>query len=266
MLMNSEHLKGLTIRATDGELGTVDEFYFDDETWAIRYLTVGTGGWLGGKSVLISPFSITHTDWQARRVDVALTKEQVENSPDINTRLPVSRQHEAEFLGYYGYPYYWGGPNLWGSAFYPAPPDMSTTASMEAMADWVRGESADCHLRSDRDVTGYYIEAADGEIGHLDGFIVDDQAWAIRYVEVATRNWWPGKKVLVSPAWIERVSWNDSKAYLGLSREAIRNGPEYAESMPITRDYERRLYLHYGQPPYWLHHAEYRSSLAMSRV
>jgi hypothetical protein len=176
MLMNSAHLKGLTIRATDGELGTVDEFYFDDETWAIRYLTVETGGWLGGKPVLISPFSITHTDWQARRVDVVLTKEQVENSPDINTRLPVSRQHEAEFLGYYGYPYYWAGPNLWGSALYPAGPDMSTMASKDAMADRTRRESADCHLRSDRDVTGYYIKTADGELGHLDGFIVDDQA------------------------------------------------------------------------------------------
>ena len=110
----------MTIRATDGELGTVDELYFDDETWAIRYLTVETGGWLGGRQVLISPISVAHTDWQAQRLDVALTKKQVENSPDINTHQPVSRQHEAAYLGYYGYPYYWGGPYLWGPAFYPA--------------------------------------------------------------------------------------------------------------------------------------------------
>jgi hypothetical protein len=120
MLTNATHLKGLVIRATDGELGTVDQFYFDDETWAIRYLTVETGGWLGGRRVLISPFSVVHTDWQAKRLDVALTKKQVENSPDIDTHQPVSRQHEAAYLGYYGYPYYWGGPYLWGPAFYPA--------------------------------------------------------------------------------------------------------------------------------------------------
>ena len=119
MLTNVTFLKGLVIQATDGELGTVDQFYFDDETWAIRYLTVETGGWLGGRQVLISPFSILHTDWPAKRLDVALTKKQVENSPDINTHQPVSRQHEAEYNRYYGYPYYWGGPYMWGPAFYP---------------------------------------------------------------------------------------------------------------------------------------------------
>ena len=242
MLTNATHLKGFVIRATDGELGTVDQFYFDDETWAIRYLTVETGGWLGGRQVLISPISVVHTDWQAKRLDVALTKKQVENSPDIDTHKPVSRQHEAAYLGYYGYPYYWGGPYLWGPAFYPAGLAIPTTASTEAMADRIRRESTDSHLRSTEAVTGYHIEAADGEIGHVDGFVVDDEAWAIRYIEVATRNWWPGKKVLVSPAWIERVSWEDSKVYVGLSREAIKNGPEYVESMPITREYENRLY------------------------
>src|ERR1700683_2509595 len=107
MLTNSTNLKGFTIRARDGELGTVDQFYFDDETWAIRYLTVETGGWLGGRQVLISPISVVHTDWQHKRLDVALTKKQVERSPDIDAHEPVSRQHEAAFFGYYGYPYYW---------------------------------------------------------------------------------------------------------------------------------------------------------------
>jgi hypothetical protein len=192
MLKNASDLTGFEIRAKDGPLGTVDQLYFDDETWAIRYLTVETGGWLGGRQVLISPYSILETDFEGKRVDVALTKKQVENSPGIDTRLPVSRQHEAEFLGYYGYPYYWGGPYLWGPAFYPVGLE-APAVSMEAVADRVRRESADSHLRSTKAVTGYYIEAADGEIGHVNGFVVDDEAWVIRYLEVATRNWWPGK-------------------------------------------------------------------------
>jgi hypothetical protein len=216
--------------------------------------------------VLISPFSLAHTDWQARRLDVALTKKQVENSPDINTHQPVSRQHEAAYLGYYGYPYYWGGPYLWGPAFYPAGLAIPATASTEGMAARIERESTDSHLRSAEAVTGYSIEAADGDIGHVDGFVVDDEAWAIRYIEVATRNWWPGKKVLVSPAWIERVSWPESKVHAGLSREAIKDAPQYLESMPITREYENRLYLHYGRPPYWLHESEHRSSLSLSAV
>jgi hypothetical protein len=113
-------------------------------------------------------------------------------------------------------------------------------------------------------VTGYRIEAADCDIGHVDGFVLDDEAWAIRYIEVATRNWLPGKKVLVSPAWIERVSWVDSKVCVGLSREAIKDGPEYIESRPITREYEDRLHLHYGRPPYWLHEAQYKGAYSLS--
>ena len=266
MLTNAKHLKGLVIRATDGDLGTVDQFYFDDETWAIRYLTVETGGWLGGRQVLISPISVVHIDWQAKRLDVALTKKQVEKSPDIDTHQPVSRQHEAAYLGYYGYPSYWGGPYLWGPAFYPAGLAGPTTASAEAMAERIGRESADSHLRSTEAVTGYTIDAPDGDIGHVDGFLVDDEAWAIRYIEVATRNWWPGKKVLVSPAWIEGVSWMESKVSVGLSREAIKGAPEYVESAPITREYENRLYFHYGRPPYWLHQAEHKSSLSLSGV
>ena len=274
MLRNAKDLHGFTIRATDGELGTVDQLYFDDETWAIRYLTVETGGWLAGRQVLISPISVIHADWQTRRMDVALTKRQVENSPEIDTHQPVSRQHEAAFNRYYGYPYYWGGPYLWGAAPYPAdlvtPPTMQPAISLpsdcaDAADEKMWSEPADSHLRSTEAVNGYSIEAADGEIGHVDGFVVDDDVWAIRYLEVATRNWWPGKKVLVSPAWIERLSWADSKVYAGLTREAIQNAPPYVESTPISREYENRLYFHYGKPPYWLNEAEHSVPVAGER-
>jgi hypothetical protein len=265
-MLTNKHLKDFVIHATDGELGSVHQLYFDDETWAIRYLIVDTGGWLGGRRVLISPFSIIRTDWDAKRLDVALTKQQVENSPKIDTHRPVSRQHEAAYLGYYGFPNYWGGPFLWGTAYSPTGVAVSATPSAKMLAARIRRESTDSHLRSTEAVTGYHIEAADGEIGHVDGFVVDDEAWAIRYIEVATRNWLPGKKVLVSPAWIERVSWTNSKVYVGLSREAIKDAPEYVESRPINREYENRLYFHYGRPPYWLHEAEHKSSHSLSGV
>lgn len=150
MLTNATHLKGLAIRATDGDLGTVDQFYFDDETWAIRYLVVETGGWLNDRQVLISPISVVQTDWQAGRLDVALTRNQVEHSPGIDTHLPVSRQHEAAYMGYYGYPCYWDGPYMWGPAFYPAGLANPPTAASEAMAEKIRGASPDSHLRRDR--------------------------------------------------------------------------------------------------------------------
>jgi hypothetical protein len=265
MLRNAKDLYGLKIRATDGEIGTIDEFYFDDETWAIRYLIVDSGGWLDGRRVLISPISVCgQPDWQSKRLDVSLTKRQVENSPDINTHQPMSRQHEMEYLGYYGYPFYWGGSNLWGSELYPSGLAFEAPPLMDAMTTRTGIRQDDSHLRSAQAVSGYFIEASDGEIGHLDGFVVDDETWAIRFIEVATRNWWPGKKVLVAPAWIERMSWADSKVFVGLSRETIKNGPEYVEYVPVTREYESLLYAHYGLPPYWMHEIKHRPSLTLS--
>jgi hypothetical protein len=266
MLRDVSELHGLVIRATDGELGKAKEFYFDDSSWAIRYMVVETGGWLSGKDVLISPYSILKTDWSARQVDVALTKQQVENSPSVNTHVPVSRQHEAEYLGYYGYPYYWGGPYLWGPGYYPfgwtPPVDRSASKPLDEAHETVR----DTHLRSTSAVTGYHIEAEDGDIGHVHGFILDEEAWAIRYIVVSTTNWWPGKKVLVSPGWIQKISWSESKLKAGLTREAIKSAPEYIESRKMSRDYEDKLHLHYGQPPYWLHETEHRSLSSLSSV
>ena len=247
MLRNVSHLKGFTIRARDGEMGIVDHFYFDDESWAVRYMVVNAGDWMGGRLVLVSPLALRHVDWQSRLLDVSLTKKQVEDSPPIDTHKPVSRQHEALHLGYYGYPFYWAGP--------------SDTAAMEvhqeAVAEAIEAqarpqlESADSHLRSTLEVTGYHIEASDGEIGHVKDFIVDDETWAIRYLEVDTQNWWPGKKVLMSPQWINRVSWPDSKVYVDLTRETVKNGPGWDDSIPVTREYEHRLYNYYARSPYW---------------
>jgi hypothetical protein len=262
MFTTEANLKGLSIHATDGEMGTLENCYFDDEAWTIRYLAVNTGGWLGGRDVLISPFSVRNIDWQSSHLNIALTKKQIENSPGIDTHRPVSREHEAEFLGYYGYPPYWNGPYLWGPALYPAGFETPDAAYAQAATKRIRSESPDSHLRSTGAVSGYSIEAADGEIGHVDGFIVDDRSWAIRYIEAATRNWWPGKKVLIAPDWIERVSWVDAQVRVALSREAIQSAPEYIEPALITRDFEDRLHRHYGRPPYWLRESKLAASAA----
>jgi hypothetical protein len=258
MLRNTTQLRGFAIRARDGEIGTLEQFYFDDESWAIRYLVVNTGDWLGGRLVLVSPLALRQAEWQSKRLDVALTKKQVENSPPMDTHKPVSRQHEAAYLGYYGYPSYWAAPN------YEAALAIRSEAVAEAEASQARmgQEPADTHLRSTEAVTGYHIQAVDGEIGHVRDFIVDDETWAIRYLEVDTRNLWPGKKVLVSPQWVNRVSWADSKVYVDLKRETIQNGPEWVDSIPVTREYEHRLYDYYARSPYWAAESEPSQSRA----
>ncbi len=255
MLHNLSDLEGLTINARDGEIGEVEDFYFDDDKWTIRYLVVSTGIWLGGRRVLISPIFIGEADQANRRIDVNLSRQQVENSPGIDSDKPVSRQYETTYFNYYGYPYYWGGPYLWGPAAVPAalPPPMSSRTESEIEAIKRREqESSDPHLHSADEVIGrYYIEATDGDIGHVEEFLIDDESWTIRYMVVDTVNWWPGKKVLVAPQWIERASWNDSKVYVNLSRNSIHQAPEFDRTQPLSRDYEQNLHRHYRRAPYW---------------
>jgi len=246
MLTKAKTLKGYTLHALDGEIGKVKEFYFDDRHWTIRYLVADTGNWLSDRQVLISPHALGAMNKEERSIAIDLTKKQIENSPSLNSDKPVSRQFEEGYVDYYGWPVYWGGPYAWGPSHYPL-------GDREKRSEPVQGEKPwDSHLRSTHNVSGYHIQAADGEIGHVDDFIIDDETWAIRYLIVDTRNWWPGKKVLVAPQWIERVSWSESKVFVNLSREAVKRSPEYwQESLP-TRAYETELYLHYDRLGYWI--------------
>jgi sporulation protein YlmC with PRC-barrel domain len=247
MLRRVNDLKDLSIAASDGDIGGLEDIYFDDVSWTVRYLVVDTGTWLPGRKVLISPMSVRAANWGRESLPVSLTKAQVEQSPSIETDLPVNRQYEVEYSRYYGYPYYWTGPYRWGNTRYPE----EVLASGGQPVEPIPGAVGDPRLRSARDVMGYYIEASDGDIGHVEDFLIDDREWAIRFMIVDTRNWLPGKKVLVSPDWISRVSWRDSRVYVDLTKQGVESAPEYDPTGPLARDYESRLFGHYGRRSYW---------------
>ena len=259
MLRSMKDLKGFTIGATDGDIGQVEAFYFDDTSFTVRHLVVDTGGWLGGRKVLISPRAIHDIDWlpslvggeDRGRLNAALTKAQVEKSPNIDTDQPVSRQKEIEYYRHYGYASYWSGQYLWGDSPVPVMSSEQATLEHERRWEWGAEESGDPHLRSSAAVIGYHIAATDGDIGHVEDFLVDDATWSIRYMVVDTSNWWLGRKVLVSAEWIASVDWNDSLLHVDMTREQIEHGPEYDPSGPVQREYEMRLHEHYGQPGYW---------------
>jgi len=245
MLSNAKTLHGYTLDSRDGEIGKVKEFYFDDQHWAIRYLVADTGDWLMDRQVLISPYALIAVNEEKQRVAIDLTNKQIEDSPSLNRDKPVSRQFEESYYGHYGWPYYWSGLNVWGAFAYPVPRPEKGRRSVQNEKTW------DPHLRSTHDVSGYHIQAADDEIGHVEDFIIDDETWAIRYLIIDTRNWWPGKRVLISPQWIERVSWDESKVFVNIPRETIKQSPEYTEESLLTRDYETRLHRHYNRQGYW---------------
>jgi hypothetical protein len=246
MLDKAKTLSGYKLRSLDGDIGKVKDFYFDDHHWTIRYLVADTGDWLADRLVLISPHSLTAVDRKQRFIAIDLTKRQIEGSPSWNSDKPVSRQLEEDYYGYYGWPAYWSGSLMWG------PYSFLPHERVEASKVNSGGKPWDPHLRSASKERGYNLQAKDGDIGHVDDFIIDDETWAIRYMVADTRNWWPGKKVLISPRWIERVSWEESKVFVDLLRETIKMSPEYTEEALLTRDYEAKLHEHYKREGYWI--------------
>jgi PRC-barrel domain len=247
MLIKAKTLKGYKLEGLDGEIGKVNEFYFDDHHWTIRYLVADTGkSWLLDKQVLISPYALVAVKRKEQHLVINLTKKQIEESPSLKSDKPISQQFEEAYYRYYGWPMYWNGPNMWGSYPYLERDPKKWSESNPGEKPW------DPHLRSTQDVSGDYLQAEDGEIGHVEDFIIDDDSWAIRYLIINTRNWWPGKKVLVSPQWVERVSWRESKVFINLPREVIKQSPEYTEEPLLTRDYETALHRHYHRPGYWV--------------
>jgi uncharacterized protein YrrD len=255
-MMNSvSHLNGATVTAVDGAIGHIRQVFFDDQRWAIRYLVADTGKWLAGREVLISPYSVKQPLDTAKNVDVTLTRQQVQDSPNIDTHQPISRRHEREYVDYYTYPAYWGGDAMWAMSAMPLVPP-ALQAPVESQAERERLDkdvpSEDVHLRSSANVTGYDVQATDDSIGHVEDFLFDDETWAIRYLVIDTRNWWPGgKRVLVGTHWIDRIDWADRTVVVRLTRDQVKNGPRYEEDKPIDRDYERRLHDALDRRPYW---------------
>jgi uncharacterized protein YrrD len=254
MLRSVKSLEGNTLGATDGTIGKLKDFYFDDEAWVIRYAVVDTSTWLGGRKVLVSPYAIREPSTVVGTLPVSVTREQIRNSPSIDTDKPISRQYEKTYLGYYDYPYYWGGFGLWGDYNYPG--TLSDGLIESRYRGYLHSPSAedsgsDPHLRSCNAVKGYHILASDGEIGHVQGFVLDDHSWAIRYLVVNTSNWWIGHEVLVSPEWIQDVSWSESTVTVDLSRKSIKDAPVYDGNAMLDREVEVGLYRHYGRDGYW---------------
>lgn len=220
MLHLARKIRGATIQATDGEIGTLDDFYFEEDRWTVRYLLVDTGKWFSGKRVLISPMSVKGA-WGRAGIPVGLTKSQVWNSPQIDWQRPLSRGTEAEVLKYYGYPWYWNGSNIWGAFENPA----ALVAQPPAPTPMPEGPVVDIekhHLRSTNESTGYHIHATDGEIGHVDDFLIGEESWRIRYLLIDTSNWVGGKSVVVRADAVERIDRERGALHVGATRDEIR--------------------------------------------
>jgi hypothetical protein len=255
MLRIGAVFKGYAIEATDGHLGRVTDFLFDDSTWKIRWLVVEAGTWLTGRKVLVHPSVLGVPDYDMQQVPVRLTKAQVKDSPDIFRDQPVSRQMERNLYGYYGWDPLWGGSLFgMGSGGIAEPmvprPFFGGLTSMERDSPGPLPSEGDPHLRSMAATNGYHIYAKDGGIGHIENLLIDDAAWNIRYLVVNTSNWWIGRHVLISPFAVKGIEWAINQVQLDVTRDQVRDSPAYYPDAEIAEDYERKLHRHYAWPGY----------------
>lgn len=248
MLLAISALKGFAVEASDGVIGTVGDVLFDDRTWRIRWLVIDTGAWLSTRKVLIHPSSVDQGDYGRHAIRFALTMAQIEASPDISSDEPVSQQLEDHIYDYYGWEPNWGDGyfGIDGMERLLDANGGSATAREPNLRDIIPDESGDSHLRSVSAVTGYHIKATDGEIGHVENFLVDDEFWEIRYLIADTRNWWPGKHVLLSPYSVHGVDGSDQEINVAVTRAQVKASPPWEPAKLINQAYEEGLHRHYN--------------------
>ncbi len=257
MLYSTKELEGFAVGATDGSIGKIKDFYFDDQAWIVRYLVVETGTWLAERRVLIAWAALGEPNLRDKLIPAALTQSQVRDSPDIDTHKPFSRQQEEKYLAYYGYAHYWGGAGLVEGDLAPgllmqsypgvnAPLALSLEERRATTRKHDTGlasaDANDAHLRSASAVTGYHVHALDGDIGHVDGMLIDPRNWAIRFLILNTSNWWVGHQVMIATRLVRDIRWGDSKMSIALTREAIKGSHVYDDSQPGAADGEYGIY------------------------
>ena len=252
MLWDVSKLFGYWIEAYDGQLGTVSDALFDDKSWDLRWVVVDTGNWLPGRKVLLPLTALGQPDAALRKFPVKLTMQQVKGCPEDNTDLPVSRQMEARIYEYYAMDPYWGGGYvpMSNAMAHPivAPLHDPGTEPRDYIGTDQPPNDGDPHLRSTRAVTGYHIDATDGEIGHIEDFLIDDADWRIRYLKVDTKNWWPGERVLISPRSVRQIDWAERLVHLDVKRQRVKDSPRYDPLMTVDGAYDQKFLTYYGMP------------------
>lgn len=212
-----KHLHNCSLTALDGDLGSVEDMYFDDEKWTIRYIVIDLEEVPEKDKAVVSPVSVKGVDWKHRIIAVDLSRNDVADSPEVKAEQPLGRRKERQLNSYYRIPVYWNGVGLWGNHVYPG------LLAGESLADDEDSADGASHVHGTKEAIGYKIEAIDGEIGLVDDLVVEERTWEIQFLVADASSWLPGRKVIVDTHWIDRVNWQKGIASVSLPRNAVRS-------------------------------------------
>ncbi len=262
MLFAVSGLEGCQVRASDGDVGVVKDFLFDDETWTIRWVAIDTGHWLPGRQVFIHPSAIAPLTLPPKpslpmisprptlELTVNLTRNEIEAGPHASEGEPVTSDMEALLYDYYGWDPYWGATHF-GAAVLPNAEakivDDAARRDADAEIPPVDGVN---RLHSVVEFKGYYVHALDGDIGHVENVLADDVNWEIRYLVIATRNWWPGKIVQLAPYAVKDIDWFGERINMNVTRDQVRSAPAWDPLALADEAREDELHRHFGWPGY----------------
>lgn len=203
VLRRLKQLAHWAVLSNDGQdLGSVQDFYFDDERWAVRYVVVATGKWFTERVVLLLPMTIDRVRWDQRSLVFALARRHIESAPDADLAAPMSRRWEAAYANHYAVPFYWAGTGLWGD--WPTPSEARLAVHEPAPA---RAGVDDEHLRSTGKVAGYHLQATAERIGHVDDYLFDNLTWTIRYLSSTRATGSAAVPCSCQPSRVFRVDW-----------------------------------------------------------
>ena len=247
MLRPFASLRGCSLTASDGEIGTVYEFYFDDKRWTVRYLVVDIGSWLDAGLVLVSPEALAETDSDAGTIHVNLSKEEVRCAAAAESDSPVSLQEKetVQRREELALPTVTAARTQQG-AFAPASRFTKDARDSAAHSSSRNLRCGDPHLRSSGALTKRYaIRSQNGIIGTVDDFIVDDREWRVNYFVIHVGGWLFGKRILLEPEWVKQISADEQEICVDLPRCAMKDAPRFNPFAPITQFDQQRLHYFY---------------------
>ena len=211
MLLDTGSLIGRGLLASDGTIGTISDFLFEEATWSVRYVLVDTGKWLAGRQVLLSPRAFVHEPFgQPGTARARLSRSQIEESPALATGEPLTRGFERAYFRHFGWPSYWMGPSL-GAALAPV-------------------DTSEVRLLSVKELTGGLAQASDTRIGKVKNFSLSSLSWMVREIVVDAGHWYSERLVLIQPGLVERVGMAESVLYIGRSRLEVLSAPSLSET------------------------------------